>query len=138
MNLLYSYFLCTLYFSHLTYTHQEERGFTVTCGIDGCEQKYSVVQSLSRHIRRNHNVNIDVDIHHDRLNDGDDNVDNFQDDRGNADQEENVHYDYARNIALFILKLREENKVPKNACSKVVHEIHELFSAKSRHSGIHW
>ncbi len=127
------------YLSHLEYVHQTERGFSVTCGIGGCQKKYSIVESLSRHIRRNHNINIHVGqpvaIQPARPNDsdGDESDDEYMqvqegiNNEENVDPEENAQYDYLRTIALFILRLKEERKVPANACTHIVREINKLF-----------
>lgn len=51
----------------------------------------------------------------------------------NVDPEDDQGHqlDYTRAISLFVLKLREEKKLPANACSDVVCELSELFALQS-------
>lgn len=145
------------YLTHLRYMHQREHGFNVTCGIDGCQQSNNNVDSLLRHIRRNHKQAAEVEDgdlgagdmnvmvgegnagphaaanHDDQEQDGegDNNENNNEllDDDDNA--AEQIQLDYTRRMALFLLQMREERKVPANACAEIIDEMNELFTIQS-------
>jgi len=145
------------YLSHLRYMHERDRGFCVSCGIDGCHQKYKNVDSLLRHMKRKHRQSAEMeglglhvaggDMPIDEGDEGPDaaNVDDHEDDDEgdninndnelmDDDNDDNVvqaRYDYIRRIALFLLQLREEKKVPANACADIMDEICEILSIQS-------
>ena len=143
------------YLAHLRYMHQRDHGFSVTCGIGGCQQKYNNVDSLLRHMNRKHrqyaeqegllraagNILVnegnagahaadDNDQEEDGVGDNNRAIDNneFVDDENAAEQ---IEIDFIRRIALFLLHLREEKKVPANACASIVDEIYELLGIQS-------
>ena len=139
----------TKYLKHLRYIHQAERGFSLTCGVDGCQKKYTVVESLVWHLKRNHNEQSNalglglnhadneglINVHEGLMGDGEDDlaaeapvhVQEQDDSEDDSDEE----YDYTKAISLFILHLREQKKVPADACSAIVKEIDELFKVQS-------
>ena len=145
------------YLSHLRYIHQHENGFSVRCGVNGCQKHYSVVESLVRHLKRSHNFahldeaavavdgfidDVGLDGHVNQQRPDEENMHEGNEEHLglglNQEFEENVdeghdrvHFNYTRAIALFVLKLREEKKLPANACSDVVCELSELFTLQS-------
>ena len=132
------------YLTHLKHIHQVEYGFSVTCAVDGCEKKYSNVDSLIKHMKRKH-TDLNIGQHdneaedinalvHERERNGDNDVERGENDIDGDDQEEGDHdvqqrvpYDYKRHLALFILALREEKKLPMNACSQIINQLDDLF-----------
>lgn len=41
---------------HYRFIHCHENGFTLSCGVDGCQSKYKLVPSLEKHIKKKHPV----------------------------------------------------------------------------------
>ena len=124
--------------------HQrEERGFNITCGIDGCQKSNNYVDSLCRHIRRSqvgevedlvagdmnvmggegnagpHAAANDNDQEQDAEGNNNENNNESMDDDNNAAEQIQVDL-YTLRIALFLLQMREERKVPANACAEVI------------------
>ena len=138
----------TKYLAHLRHIHRVERGFNLTCGVSGCQKKYTVVDSLVRHLKRNHieqsealGIGNRAD-ENERLMDvglvggNDDDLApevpvNVIQEQDESDDDSDEEYDYTKAISLFILNLREQKKVPADACATIVKQIGELFKIQS-------
>ena len=129
---------------HYRFIHCHENGFTLSCGVDGCQSKYKLVPSLEKHIKRKHPVFHSQHLSYSRQAQKDSSIlsclQEFNDESiedpyaTNQCREifENVQnaqnsVDFCNQLALFLLKLREQCKLPANSVSLVVDEISNLI-----------
>ena len=99
--------------------HESEPRFSITCGISGCKQAYSITESLKKHLYRKHRDVLQPN------NDGstsryDDNewycFEETSEERPDifvAEESLGPKQTFDRAKALFILKIREERRLPQ-------------------------
>ena len=56
-----------LLLTHINTQHNDQKDFSVFCGIDGCDQRFEKANTFARHIREKHGLYIyserqDVDV----------------------------------------------------------------------------
>ena len=99
--------------------HESEPGFSVECGVLGCGRSYRRVESLKKHIYRQHRDLLDLNQKdNSRTEDMWQCDEALQDDEwGDTDdccmEEEMTNKAFERAKALFILKIREERRLPQ-------------------------
>lgn len=130
---------------HYRFVHSHELGFTITCGVNGCQRIYSVVKSLLKHMKRNHhlfyNTNIskfrasqkDTDISENlTLVDYKEDDDEYTCNEATEDGEINAksvetEVDLMKKSAVFMLSLREKCKLPLNSLPIIVEEFSDMI-----------
>ena len=100
--------------------HESEPGFSVKCGVQGCGRSYKRVESLKKHIYRQHRDLLDLNQKDNSRTD-----DMWQCDEAVEDDEwediddccveesEMTNKAFERAKALFILEIREERRLPQ-------------------------
>ena len=133
--------------AHIRRTHSHDPNFIVTCGIPGCCKTYRLFSSFESHISRNHSELLeeteqanDEDIsvqedsecpdYPDALSSMDESDDSKSEDEEN---EEERREKTLRNMALFILKTRECNRLSQTAMNNVMDETRHLVSMSMKH-----
>ena len=121
-------------------SHRLDPNLSLKCGINSCTEKYTVYESFRSHVYRKHR-----DVLYPNTTDSDDNLEEIEDngDDNNAlevtsdDEDENIESGSSqtttstssakRAASLFILKIREENRVTQTALNNIVHGVKELW-----------
>lgn len=131
---------------HYKFVHSHENDFQLTCSIDGCLRTYRNICSFLKHVKRNHktfhdnhfyrwrHLNVDPNLtesfHHVHENDDDNNDIQVAQNAGADEQMQDIpqtEVDYIRKVALFLLSLRENSKLPSNAITKVITEVTDML-----------
>lgn len=119
--------------SHYRFVHSNENDFFLTCGVDGCEKKYSLVRSLLQHMKRRHKDFHEIQLARYRHQNREPEIlrtfhstgenDGLLEEIVENDDLEEQSVDFDKNFAKFLLKLREKYKLPANAIASVVDEL---------------
>lgn len=133
--------------AHMRRTHSHDPNFLVTCGRPGCCKTYKIFASFESHIYRNHpelleeTIEIDGDILDEEASlsysgsdAGDPDSPRSMDESELEDEKnrEKIRENALRNVALFMLKTREYNRLSQTAMKSVMDETLNIFSHKSR------
>ena len=124
------------YLNHVRNRHSYEPNFKIVCPSEGCFRSYKVLSSLTSHIARKHNTEleesedylpVDIDL----------NVGATQPDDGNPDDE--LRLDYNENeaertddipvklLALYALKTQELNRLTDSTTNQIIQSTSQLF-----------
>lgn len=122
---------------HVYAVHSAEPGFSVQCGINGCSRTFTVFKSFRQHVRRRHSdfaAGIEDDDAEQREDQGVDMETVNGDSSGipaesevNAAEHEEPRVDLKRNAALFLLKMKEVNRVSQRALDEIVGDVTDLL-----------
>ncbi len=108
---------------HIGSVHSCEPSFHITCGIDGCPRTYRSYRSFRRHLRTNH---VEVDCNTQRetnifLGLDEDNLSICE------SQIKPKSYD----VAVFLLKAKEQRRMSQSSLDGVITDIDELFGTQT-------
>ena len=112
--------------SHIRYLHSHDPGFSIACGIEGCQKVYRIFSSYETHLRRKHGgfeglLNGNPNPVQKAADDNSDeqsiqNSDHSDiDDNSSDDQEDFNDEQFAKLLAKVILNIRERQKLSTKA-----------------------
>jgi hypothetical protein len=122
------------YLQHLQLSHQHQPNFTVTCGLDGCNAKFLLVDSWRKHISRKHCLANQETPIVSELNDEEAEIDFDQPDASastSRSEELNlldVMTNLKQHLGLFMLKLQEKHSVVKKVRETVADGMKAIFA----------
>lgn len=134
--------------AHMRRTHSHDPNFLVTCGRPGCRKTYKIFASFESHIYRNHpelleeTIEIDGDILDEEASlsysgsdAGDPDSPRSMDESELEDEKnrEKIRENALRNVALFMLKTREYNRLSQTAMKSVMDETSHLLDTTVKH-----
>ena len=112
--------------THIGSVHSWEPNFSLTCGIEGCPRIYTSYRSYRKHLLLKHAefMNGPLDDHADSANylDSADYFDEAQDDTTLPASSSRT----MDSLALFILKAKEERRIPQQALDGLLDDFHEI------------
>lgn len=123
---------------HIKLFHSHQPGFTITCGIGGCQRSFTKFRTFQNHISALHrhqealsNTTTFDTPSADGVVDIDDDYQGFGEDDNVASMEErgevvDCHAMLQKNSALFLMGLKEEHKLTQGAVMGVVEGITSL------------
>ena len=124
---------------HVYAVHSADPGFSLQCGINGCSRSFTVFKSFRQHVRRRHKDfadNSDDDEEEDEREDERDDMEIENGDSGIPEAEseasaaEEPRVDLKRNAALFLLKMKEINRVSQTALDEIVGDVTDLLEVR--------
>ncbi len=116
---------------HYQFMHALEPGFQINCCVNNCPKTYSIVKSLMKHIERKHPEFSEKYLSCKQLSGGeylsvepeeDMEIDIPQDEPQDR-QLQPIEYDFNSQIPMFLLRLREMQKVPQSSVSSIAGEL---------------
>lgn len=134
--------------AHIRRTHSHDPNFLITCGIPGCCKTYRLFSSFESHIYRNHSELLEEETEQasdEDISDQEDlecpdypdvlsSMDESDDSESvDEDNEEEIREKTLRNMALFMLKTRECNRLSQTAMNNVMDETRHLVSMSVKH-----
>lgn len=134
--------------AHIRRTHSHDPNFLITCGIPGCCKTYRLFSSFESHIYRNHSELLEEETEQasdEDISDQEDlecpdypdvlsSMDESDDSESvDEDNEEEIREKTLRNMALFMLKTRECNRLSQTAMNNVMDETRYLVSMSVKH-----
>lgn len=134
--------------AHIRRTHSHDPNFLITCGIPGCCKTYRLFSSFESHIYRNHSELLEEETEQasdEDISDQEDlecpdypdvlsSMDESDDSESvDEDNEEEIREKTHRNMALFMLKTRECNRLSQTAMNNVMDETRHLVSMSVKH-----
>lgn len=116
------------YLNHVRNRHSYEPNFKIVCPFEGCFRSYKVLSSLTSHIARKHNTELEVDL----------NVGATQPDDGNPDDELRLDCNNENEaewtddipvkiLALYALKTQELNRLTDSATNQILQSTSQLL-----------
>ena len=120
---------------HIGSVHAWEPRFRITCGIEGCVRAYTSYRRYREHIIHKHGELLrDDDMDVDSLQDSehvyaDEEMSNLFDDSAIDHEEQTTNYEIPKlyNKALFLLKLKEEKRLPQVVLNSLIGDISTLL-----------
>lgn len=134
--------------AHIRRTHSHDPNFLITCGIPGCCKTYRLFSSFESHIYRNHSELLEEETEQasdEDISDQEDlecpdypdvlsSMDESDDSESvDEDNEEEIREKTLRNMALFMLKTRQCNRLSQTAMNNGMDETRHLVSMSVKH-----
>ncbi len=135
---------------HYKYVHSNEPGFQITCRVDNCPKRYTNIKSLKYHIKSKHydagkslvkrtvpakEPNVVQGEHDYEIQEMDTMSDQEESCIGNQAVPKLIQHDYTKQHALFLLNMKEFNKVPQTACNKISDQIQSVLELNNEQFG---
>ncbi len=138
---------------HYKYVHSNEPGFQIVCRVDDCPKVYQNVKSLYYHIKNKHpaaaqhlnkrnvtsrGVEVLQDLSCDQFDDSEMAEIPEQNDltrQGEGFRQPRVEHDYDKQHAMFLLNMREYQKVPQSACNKISDQMQSVLEINNEQFG---
>ncbi len=137
---------------HCKFVHSNKPGFEITCQVDGCPKKYQNVKSLYYHIKSKHAFAAQTLFQRNRVPTG--RLDVLQvpddcetehcvppsnDENNSLDTEGGplplVQHNYFQEHGMFLLSMKEFNKVPQSACNKIADQMQSTVELSNENLG---
>ena len=115
--------------THVGSVHSWEPNFKITCGIEECPRIYTSYRSYRKHILQKHADFMNGSVY-DPGNDPSSSTDNSEEMLSISPHEStpsSATVPVTHSMALFILKAKEERKIPQLALDGLLDDFHEIF-----------
>ena len=125
------------YLSHVRNYHVHEPNFEIRCPAESCFRSYSLISSLTSHIRRKHRAEVDLNNDKNDFVPEDECQNSFEDSFPSHCNEDtmicNSHDISDKEIALFALKTQEFNRLSDKATDGILESTFQLIEQKEEH-----
>ena len=126
---------------HVRIRHAQEPSFSVTCGLNKCQQQFKSYYSYRKHIRRKHADFLQVSIsevpqvNEESVNVNDDcemldcDSESFAAETSSEERLQEIEHNFSQALARSVLKFREEHNMPVTVQNTVTTEMKSLIES---------